>query len=345
MKAPLGELAQAFRQLEVLFNAGVPLGPALSSVARGGWSPALTEGLAKLQVDLYNGHSLSGSLRRHPEVADGTVIGLVRAGEQTGRLHQSLRLVSELLEREVRLRGRLRAALTYPLLVASCAALGVFGMMTFFLPRMADLALPARGLPGWLATLLTVLKLALNPWVVAAVAETLLGFGILFYYWSRTETGRALLDRAALSVPVLRRLVVLSGVARFCHTLSLMLGCGAPLLDSLELAPASLGNRELAASVRRATLRLVERGDSLAASFRPEPWFGATFVALVSVGEESARLDTMLAFLARIFEEDFELCVDSFTALIEPLMLGFLGVVVAGCILILFIPLSQMAAL
>jgi len=345
MRAPLSELAQVFRQLEVLFSAGVPLGPALASVARGGWTPALAEGLNQLQVDLYNGHSLSGALRRQAQLVDGNVVGLVKAGEQTGRLHQSLRLVSELLEREVRLRARLRAALTYPLLVASCAGLGMFAMVTFFLPRMADVALPARGLPGWVTLLLTVLKAALNPWVVAALAETLLGFGVLFFYWSRTETGRALLDRIVLSVPVLRRMVILAGLARFCHTLGLMLGCGAPLLDSLELAPASLGNRELAAAVRRATVRLMEKGSSLAECFRPEPWFGPTFLALLAVGEESARLEAMLARLARIFEEDFELCVDNFTALLEPLLLGGLGVVVAGSILVLFIPLSQLAAL
>lgn len=345
MKAPLAELAQVFRQLEVLFNAGVPLASSLSSVSRGGWAPVLAEGLEKVQTDLHNGHSLSGALRRQPALADGTVIGLVKAGETTGRLTESLHLVAELLEREVRLRARVRAALTYPVLVASCAGLGMFGMIAFFMPRMADLALPARGMPGWVVALLGALKAMLNPWIIAGVAEVLLGFGVLFWYWSRTETGRALLDRAVLSVPVLRRMVILSGSARFCHTLGLMLGCGAPLVDSLELAPASLGNRELAASVRRATLRLVERGESLEACFRPERWFGSTFLALLAVGEESARLEDMLGRLARIFEEDFELCVDSFTALIEPLMLGGLGVVVAGSILVLFIPLSQMAAL
>lgn len=330
--------AQVLRQLALLFNSGLQLAQSLEVIARGDWDETTATGLESMEQSLYQGRTLSQAMAGH---FDRVVVGLARIGEETGSMAGVLERGAELMERNQRINRQLRGALIYPLFLAGACFLTLVAMMLYFVPRMAEFVSSFQVKLAWPVELLFRLAAALaNPWFVLGAVETLAAAGVLVFLWARTDTGRRLLTRASLRVPVLGRILIISDLLRVSFGLTQTQACGYPLASALTAIAQGLANAEIADGLRRAHKELVD-GETLAVALSREEFFQGPFLHLLAAGEEVGRLEIMIRAASRLYEEELQQRIDTFTALLEPLLMIVMGFIVGGTILLLFLPMAQ----
>ncbi len=338
------ELAQFFRQLHLLFTAGVELSRAVRVLAESCPYARLRTALFEVDRGLQEGNGFSESLKRHPALFPAFLVGMVAVGEQTGIFEETLDRAATLLEKDYDRLKRVQSALVYPafLLVVSLSLFAA--MVLIFLPKMADVLgsmgadvpLPVKGLL-WLGNVLsdgTLVGVSLLSFA-AFVATALL--------WLQTPAGRYQLDSSLLKIPVLCRVFRSLALSRFSYSLCLVVRSGMPISQAMRLLAGSVGNRVIAQSIEAARERL-EDGDTLSESLEWEEYFTGLFRHMIEVGEESSRLDAMLDYIQRIYTEELDLTLETATTLIEPMILMGMGVLVGGMVIAFMLPLSHMVS-
>lgn len=333
----LKDLALLTRQLSTMVSAGVSILRALTIVKDQVDNTRLRTTLTEVSAKVESGVALSDALEDFPLVIPPIMVHLVRAGETGGFLDKSLIMVADNFEAETRLRSKVKAALTYPIVVLIIALVGVAAMLIFIVPvfeaMFADLgsSLPAP------TQLLVDLSHAMP--VVVPVA---LVVGIIFSIWwarnKNTDAVRKVLDPVKLKVPVFGKLNRKIALTRFTRNFATMLASGVPLMQSLSIVGATSGNYVVSSSLN-IVQENVRQGHSIGASLAEAEIFPEMLVQMVGIGEESGSIDAMLEKTADFYDDEVETMSSQLTALLEPLMLVFMGALLGFMIVALYLPM------
>lgn len=336
-RVKLKDLAVMSRQLATMIDSGLSLLRALSILAEQTESKALAKILAQVRGDVETGASLSSSLAKHPQTFPPLMLNMVRAGEVGGFLDQTLLSVADNFEAEVKLRGKIKSAMAYPVVVLCIAIVAVIAMLLFIVPVFQNMFASMGGkLPAptmALVYLSKVLKVTIIPLTIAGIAFSA--------WWSRHKNDRAIrerMDPIKLRVPVFGPLNQKIAVSRFTRNFSTMLHAGVPLLQALEIVGEAAGN----VVIEHATRDIqdsVRQGHSLAGPLSKHKVFPPMVVQMMAVGEDTGALDTMLAKVADFYDAEVEATTESLTSLIEPIMIGVVGAIVGSMVIALYMPM------
>jgi type II secretory pathway component PulF len=327
------------RELANLLAGGVPLARSLSLLRREASSAAASRLWAEVHDDVVGGNSLADTLAKHPRVFSGVYVAMVRAGEAGGFLDVVLSQIADFRTREADLKGKVKAALVYPVILAVMATVVVIFLMTYFIPKFSGIfAEFGAGLPALTKAIVAVSHGVRDYGLIAAVAVVLAVIAIRRAI--STDTGRRKVEQTLLSVPVLGRVIARFALVRFCRMLGTLVGAGVPLVASLRTAREAIGNQTLADTVLHA-IEEVQRGQALSRSLASSPkLFPASVIETIAVAEETGRLDKELVRLAGSYEGDLERQLRMLVAVAEPLLLfimaSVIGTVVVGMLLPVF---------
>jgi type II secretory pathway component PulF len=327
------------RELANLLAGGVPLARSLSLLRREASSAAASRLWAEVHDDVVSGNSLADTLAKHPRVFSGVYVAMVRAGEAGGFLDVVLSQIADFRTREADLKGKVKAALVYPVILAVMATVVVIFLMTYFIPKFSGIfAEFGAGLPALTKFIVGVSHGVRDYGLIAAVALVLVVIAIRRAI--STDTGRRRVEQTVLSVPVLGRVIARFALVRFCRMLGTLVGAGVPLVASLRTAREAIGNQTLADTVLHA-IEEVQRGQALSKSLASSPkLFPASVIETIAVAEETGRLDKELVRLAGSYEGDLERQLRMLVAVAEPLLLfmmaSVIGTVVVGMLLPVF---------
>jgi type IV pilus assembly protein PilC len=331
------DLAVMSRQFATMVNSGLSLLRALSILAQQTENKLLAKTLGEVRTAVETGQSLSSALAKHPKVFPPLVINMVRAGEVGGFLDRVMLQIAENYEAEVKLRSKIKSAMTYPVVVFVIAILATIGMLLFIVPIFAGMFTELGGtlpLPTQiLVNLSNALRLLAPLGLVLAVAGAV-GWAKVRHH----ERVRQVVDPFKLRVPVFGQLFQKVAISRFSRNLGTMLASGVPILQSLEIVGETAGNvvlRSAALSVQDS----VRRGESLAGPLAQHKVFPPMVVQMLAVGEDTGAIDTMLQKVSDFYDAEVEATTEALTSLIEPLMIAVLGTLIGGMIIALYMPI------
>jgi type IV pilus assembly protein PilC len=326
-----------------MIAAGLPLVQCLQTLGMQMERKRFQDIIAKVAYDVESGSTLSDALGRFPRVFDELYVNLVHVGETGGVLDSMLSRLSTYLEKAQALKHRVQMAIVYPILVMTIAVLVVAFLMVFIIPIFAAFFKNA-GVPLPLPTriVIAVSNGVTRYWyiVLAVWGGTMYGFRM----WYRTDAGRLAVDRFLLRAPIFGPLVRKISIARFTRTLSALLGGGVPIIDALRITAKTAGNRVVENSVMAARERVMA-GHTLGERLKDSGVFPPMVVQMVIVGEQTGALDNMLAKVADYYEDEVDVAVSGLTALLEPLLIVFLGVVIGGIVIAIYLPIFKVVTL
>lgn len=342
-KIALKDLAVMARQMATMISAGLSLLRTLAILADQTENPALAKVLAQVRNDVEQGHSLSASMSKHRDAFPPLMINIIRAGETGGFLEDSLVSVATNYEAEVKLRSKIKSAMTYPVMVLCMAIVAMVAMLLFIVPVFEEMFASLGGtLPG--PTLLLVRLSGIMKWL----APLLLVLGIAFSFWWRKhkndEAIRARVDPWKLKLPVFGNLFRKVAIARFARNLGTMIGAGVPLLQALTIVGETSGNWVVESAVKNVQ-ESVRTGNSLAGPLASSEVFPPMVVQMIAVGEDSGALEQMLHKISDFYDQEVETTTEQLTSLIEPLMIAFIGAVIGGMIIALYMPIFNVFTL
>jgi type IV pilus assembly protein PilC len=336
-RVKLKDLAVMSRQFATMINSGLSLIRALSILSEQTENKTLAKTLGEVRTAVEAGQSLSSALAKHPKVFPPLVVNMVRAGEVGGFLDRVMLQIAANFEAEVKLRGKIKSAMTYPVVVFVMAILAVIGMLLFIVPIFAKMFSDLGGKLPVPTQILVNLSDGLR-----LLAPALLVLGIVAsVVWSKvrhTERVRRVVDPLKLRMPVFGPLFQKVAISRFSRNLGTMMSSGVPILQSLEIVGETAGNivlRDAAVSVQES----VRRGESLAGPLAQHSVFPPMVVQMLSVGEDTGAIDTMLAKVSDFYDAEVEATTEALTSLIEPLMIAVLGTLIGGMIVALYMPI------
>jgi type IV pilus assembly protein PilC len=342
-KVGLKDLAVMSRQLATMISSGLALLRALTILSEQSENEILRETLDSVRKDVEQGLSLSEAIAKHDTIFPPLFINLVRAGETGGFLESSLQSVAENYEKEVKLRGTIKSALTYPVVVLIMAILGVIGMIVFIVPVFKNMF---EGLGGTLP-LPTQFLVTLSESAVYWLPILVISIVVFSVWWGRNKHQpkvREVVDPLKLKMPVFGQLMTKIAIARFTRNFGTMMRSGVPILQALSIVGATSGNYVIEKALVNVQ-ESVRQGRSIAAPLADEPIFPQMVTQMIAVGEDSGSLETMLAKVSDFYDAEVESTTEQLTALIEPLMIAFMGVLLGGMILALYLPVFNIFTL
>ncbi|TFD51789.1 type II secretion system F family protein [Cryobacterium sp. Hh7] len=339
----LKDLAIMSRQFATMIGAGLSLLRALGILTEQTESKPLAAVLALVRDDVEAGQSISESLAKHPLTFPPIMVNMVRAGETGGFLDGALNSIAENFEKEVKLRGTIKSAMTYPVIVLAMSFAAVLIMLIFIVPIFQDMF---TGLGGALP-LPTQLLVALSESMIYVVPIGAV-LGVAFALWWRrnkhTEAVRRRLDPLRLKLPVFGLLQKKVAVARFSRNFANMLGAGVPILQALKIVGETSGNWAIENALTEVG-EAVRRGKSVSEPLLEHPVFPAMVVQMIAVGEDAGTLELMLDKIADFYDQEVQSATEQLTAMIEPLLIAFLGVVIGGMVIALYLPIFSIASM
>lgn len=339
---PLKQLALFTRQLSTLMNAGLPLVKALYTLTDQ-MDGYLKEIVGKITTQVEAGDKFSACLARYPSIFPHVFASMIKAAELGGMMDEVLKKLATFLEKEEKLKSKVKSALMYPAFVMGISFLILALLMIFVVPTFSSMFTDLGGeLPLPTQLLMTVSDIFRYNWYFL-----ILGFvGLVVGYkaFVRAERNKYLVDKIKLKIPVFGKLIQQVAVANFARTLGTLLKSGVPILVALEAVRDTVGNKVIG----EATMRVhdsIKEGEGVAEQMEATGVFPPLVVRMVSVGEESGELDTMLLQIANDFEEEVDTTVSGLTSLLEPMLIVFMGGMVGFIVIAMFLPLFTMAKL
>jgi type IV pilus assembly protein PilC len=338
-KVKLKDLAVMSRQFATMINSGLSLLRALNILSEQTPNKALAEVLVKVRNDVETGNPLSGAMAQHPTIFPPLMINMIRAGEVGGFLDGVLLQIAENYEAEVKLKGKIKSAMTYPVVVFVMAILAVVGMLLFIVPTFATM-FESLGAPLPLPTQILV---NLSGMIKVLIIPLIVGLIAFVFVWRKVkhkEGVRSFLDPIKLRMPVFGSLFQKIALSRFTRNFGTMLHAGVPILQSLDIVADTSGNMVVAKAVRDVQ-ESVRNGESLTAPLSNHPVFPPMVVQMMSVGEDTGALDEMLHKISEFYDQEVEATTEALTSLIEPLMIAFLGGIVGAMIVAMYMPIFK----
>jgi general secretion pathway protein F len=335
-----GDVAIMTRQLATLVRAGVPLVDSVAALTDQVEKEQLVRVLTSLRENLNEGTSFAKSLAQHPHVFPPLYVNMVAAGEASGTLEGVLERLADFMEGQARLKGKVSAALAYPILMVIIGGLLVGVLMVAVVPKVTSIFDNLGHALPWYTRLLIFVSNALAGfwWLILGVAA---GGVFLFRRWKKTTVGMMKWHTFLLRVPIFGRLNLLVGVARFSRTLATLLASGVQLLQAMEIGKNVLENVRLEEVVSEA-IGSIREGESIAVPLKRSGQFPPMMTHMIAVGEKSGQLEPMLENVSRAYEADVEVRVVALTSLLEPIMIVALGGAVGFIAMAILMPLLQM---
>jgi type IV pilus assembly protein PilC len=325
-----------------MIDAGLPLVQGLTILAEQSENKTFKAILKEITKDVEGGSTLAEALKKHPKVFDELFVNLVAAGEVGGILDTILRRLADYIEKAEKLKKRIKGAMTYPLVVVAIAIIVIAVILIFVIPVFEDMfagfgaALPAP----------TQLVVNMSRFIKGNFHFIFIGFAlgiVALKQYRNSKQGRKSTDALLLKVPVFGELLRKVAVARFTRTLGTMIQSGVPILDSLEIVAKTSGNvilEEIIYEVRGS----IAEGQTIAEPLSETDIFPGMVVQMISVGEATGALDTMLGKIADFYDDEVDAAVEALTSMLEPLLMLFLGGSIGGLVVAMYLPIFQMAA-
>lgn len=337
------ELVLFTRQLATMVDAGLPLVTALTALFEQS-DPKRQTGLRSVISDVtarvQGGESFNEAIAQHPRVFDRLYTSMVKAGESGGLLAEILDRLAGFLEASARLRKKVKSAMTYPVIVVIIAFAITAFLIVRVVPVFAEIFADFDAtLPPPTQFLIDVSDYCRQYWyvILGGMCAAIVGARVFI----RTETGREIWDRYKLKLPIFGPLLHKIAMTRFARTFAQLIRSGVPILEVLAIVGGSAGNRVIEKHIGSVSAD-VEKGDNLAAAMSKQPIFPPMMLRMVSAGEATGQVDTMLEKMADFWDAEIEATLDALTSLIEPLLILFLGVVVGGIVIAMFLPIFQL---
>jgi len=337
------DMAIYTRQFSTMVDAGLPIAQCLQILSEQSDSKVLRDVTTRIANDVQGGATLAESFGKYPKTFDNLFVNMLAVGESGGVLDVVLQRLSGYIEKAARLKGKVKSAMVYPVTIIGVAVLVIIFMMVFVLPTFAsmfknmgaELPLPTK-IVMWMSDIT-------RKYIIFMVMAFVGGvYAIKRYY--QTDNGSLAIDTFALKVPVVGMLIRKVAVARFTRTLSTLISSGVPILEGLLITARSAGNRVVEKAVMHAR-QTVTAGGTLAEPLRSSPVFPPMVVHMISVGENVGALDAMLSKIADFYDDEVDAAVSALTSLLEPMMICFLGVVVGGIVVAMYLPIFKMVTL
>lgn len=329
------------RQLAVLIGAGVPVVQSLEAMIQGARSPALGRVLEKVVEDVEKGKPLAQAMGVHGHVFDRMYVNLITAGEEGGMLDGVLNRLAEYIEKSVKMKGKIVGALWYPGAIVVVATGVIVGILVFVIPQfVAMFEGMGQELPTLTQWVINASKMVQKYWYLVIAVGVGIPLSLKTYY--ATENGRKILDAFILDVPIFGDLILKGSIARFTRTLSTLLQAGVRIMDSLEIAANTAGNWIIENAIQKAKTS-VSKGKTLAEPLKQEKYMPNMVVQMISVGEQTGNLDTMLGKIADFYEDEVDQAANTLTSMIEPLLMVFLGGIIAVLVVAMYLPIFNMA--
>jgi type IV pilus assembly protein PilC len=330
------------RQLATLVDAGLPLLRGLRVLEKQERNPTLKRILGDLATSIEGGSTFSEALAQHPKVFNRLFVNMVKAGELGGVLEVVLNRLSEFMEKAQKIKGKVIAAMFYPVAVMTVAVIILGVLMVFVVPKFktifADM-LEGRGLPAFTEFILAISDAVANHIIITML--TLVAAFIAFKLLLKTKIGRKLWDRLLLSMPVLGPVFSKVAISRFTRTLGTLVGSGVPILQALTIVKETSGNVVVSGAVA-AVHESVKEGETITAPLEASKVFPPMVISMVDVGEQTGALPEMLIKIADNYDDEVDNAVSAMTSLLEPIMIVFLAVVVGSIVIALFLPLISL---
>jgi len=336
-------LAIYTRQFSTMVDAGLPIAQCLSILSEQSDSKVLRDVTGKIAHEVEGGVTLAESFRKYPKVFNDLFTNMLQVGESGGVLDVVLQRLSVYIEKAAKLKGKVKGAMVYPLTIISVAVLVIIFMMIFVIPTFAKMF---EGLGAELP-----LPTAIVMWLSEFTQRYILvmvgvGAGVIYaikrYY--NTEQGSSVIDAFLLKVPVIGMLIRKVAVARFTRTLGTLISSGVPILEGLLITARSAGNRVVEKTVMQARTA-VTSGRTLSEPLKGSTVFPPMVVHMINVGENTGALDQMLSKIADFYDDEVDTAVSALTSLLEPIMIVFLGVVVGGLVVAMYLPIFRLVTL
>jgi type IV pilus assembly protein PilC len=333
-------LAVFTRQFSVMIDAGLPLVQCLEILGTQEEDKGFSSVILATRGDVEGGASLADAMKKHPKTFDPLFTNMIAAGEAGGILDTILKRLATYIEKAVKLKSQVQSAMIYPIAVIVIAALVVGVILWKVIPTFANLF---AGLGAELP-LPTRIVIALSNGLVRFMPFILVGIGAFvfaFRSYYASPNGRRVIDAVVLKLPVLGSLMRKIAVSRFCRTLSTLLASGVSILEALDITARTAGNAIIEEAIQT-TRKSIERGETIAQPLRETNVFPSMVVQMISVGEATGALDTMLSKIADFYEEEVDVAVAGLLTLLEPIMIFFLGTVVGGIVIAMYLPIFDL---
>ena len=331
------------RQLATMMSSGVPLVQAFEIVGRGHENAGMQELILGIKADVEAGNNLTDALKKRPLQFNSLYCNLVEAGEHAGILEAILHKLATYMEKTEALKSKIKAALFYPAAVIVAAVIVVTILMIFVIPQFSELFSSfGADLPALTQFLIDCSNFFVANWVMLFIVMGGTVFGLIEVK-KRSTAVQQFLDRAILKVPVIGVIMEKSAIARFARTLETMFAAGTPLVEAMSSVAGACGNIVF----YDATMKMkdeISTGTQLQSSMRDSGLFPNMVVQMVAIGEESGAIDTMLGKVADWYEQEVDDAVDALTSLLEPAIMAFLGVVIGGIVIGMYLPIFKMGS-
>ena len=336
------ELSIFTRQFATMIDAGLPLVQCLDILGSQQENKTFQKTIKDIKSSIEGGSTFAAALKKHPETFDSLYSNLVAAGEVGGMLDAILARLATYIEKAEKLKGRVKGAMIYPIVVLSVAAGAVAILLLFVIPVFAKMfadvgaALPAP--TQFVMDLSNFLKHYIIYIIIGIIA---IYFAVRAYY--RTGNGKLIMDGLLLKMPVFGDIIRKNAVARFTRTLSTMISSGVPIMDGLEIVARTSGNQVVENAIMKAR-ESIAAGKTIAEPLGQTKVFPGMVVQMISVGEATGNMDAMLSKIADFYDEEVDSAVAAMTSLIEPLMIVFLGVIIGGLVVAMYLPIFKIAS-
>ena len=330
------------RQFSTMIDAGLPIIQCMDILQAQQENPTFKKMLKTIKDSVEGGATLADSLKKYPKQFDNLFVNMVAAGEAGGILDVILKRLSGYMEKAAALKRKVKGAMVYPMITIAVAVVVVAVILVFVIPVFQEMfadfgaALPAP-------TLIVIAMSEFAKSKIHYIIIALILFAIAFRQYYKTDKGKLLIDSAMLKLPVFGMLLRKVAVAKFTRTMGTMLGSGVAILDALDIVAKTSGNKIVENAIYSVRTGIAE-GRTMADPLQASGVFPAMVCQMISVGESTGALDAMLEKIADFYDEEVDQAVENLTSMIEPMMIVFLGVVVGGLVVAMYLPIFKMAS-
>lgn len=337
------ELVPFSRQLASMLRAGMSLVVSLATIEEQVAHPGFRGVVTSVRETVEGGGSFSDGLTRFPKIFDDLYVNIVRSGERSGQFAEAMARLSTLLDASAKLKRKVKSALAYPTIVMTMALSIAAAMIIFVMPIFAGMFADfGQKLPGPTQFLMNTSDFIRGYWWLILIVAG--GCFYAFKAWKKTDRGAFLFDRFKLRLPVFGALNQRVSVARFASIFSQMIHSGVPILDALRIVASACGNRVVGLSILEAR-NTVEQGEPLSRGLERKEGIPLLVVRMVAAGERSGKLDDMLDNIAQTYEDEVETMLATLTSLMEPILMAFLGVLIGGIVISMYLPIFKMSSI
>ena len=330
------------RQFSTMIDAGLPIIQCLDILHAQQDNKTFKKMLKEIKEGVESGETLADALKKYPKEFDELFVNMIAAGEAGGILDTILRRLSAYMEKAAKLKGKIKGAMTYPIVTMIIAAIVVAIIMVFVIPVFEEMF---EGMGGALPVP-TQIVVNMSRFIKDNILYIIVAIAFIIFTFKRfykTDKGQAIIDDLSLKLPVMGILLRKGAVAKFSRTMSTMLSSGVSILDALNIVAKTAGNRTIEAAIYDVRSGITE-GRTMADPLSESGVFPSMVCQMISVGESTGALDEMLKKIADFYDDEVDQAVENMTALIEPFMLVFLGIVIGGLVVAMYLPVFKMAA-